>query len=330
MPRTLKMKNDLKAILAPIQQHLELVDTSIEKKLKTGIPVIDTSAMHLFRGGGKKIRASVVILSSGLFNDVPEGTVDLAAAAEIVHAATLIHDDIIDQSLMRRGNVTVSRKYGNKVAVLAGDYMYTTALNVALDDGNPEIFPVMVRGTRDLVKGELLQLQYSNPESMTEENYFSIIEMKTARFMASCAEIGAVKAEYDEETRRNLYDFGLNLGFAFQIVDDTLDIVDSGKLTGKDIGNDFKDGKITLPFLRLFDKISGSERKSLVKDLENHDEETWGKIRQMLLDAGSIDSTLATAREFIDKSMAILDSFEETAYRNIFREIAMFIIQRKY
>ncbi len=324
------MEKDLKAILSPIEGYLARVDTSIENKLKTGIPVLDQSAMHLFRGAGKKIRASVVILSSGLENDVPDGTVDLAAAAEIVHAATLIHDDIIDQSLLRRGDITVSRKFGNKIAVLAGDYMYTTALNVAMEDGNPEIFPVMVRGTRDLVKGELLQLQYSNPDNITEDNYFKIIELKTARFMASCAEVGAVKSEYGSDLRNKLYDFGLNLGYAFQIVDDTLDIIDSENLTGKDIGNDFKDGKVTLPFIRLFETSTSKERNDLVVKMENQDEESWAHVRQMLLDSGSLDSTLKTAGEFIDKSLRIIESFNETEFRNIFREIALFIINRKY
>lgn len=322
--------SDLKSILSPLKEYLEKVDSDIHEKLTSGIPLLDNSALHLFLKGGKKIRASLVILASGLYGEVPDGVIEIAAATEIVHGASLIHDDIIDQSLLRRGDITVPKKYGNKVAVLVGDYMYAVALNAAVSDGNPELFPVMVKGTRDMVKGEFFQLEYSNVHSITEEYYYAIVEHKTARFMAACAELGGVKADMSLEEREKLHSFGMNLGYAFQIIDDTLDLVDNPELTGKDVGNDFKEGKITLPFLYLLERSGDENRDLLVKYADNPDEEGWNIIKERLKESGAIDYSINKAVEFMQKSLDIITTFPETEFREILEDLSRFIIQRKY
>ncbi len=324
------MDKDLKEILAPLDGHLRRVDEEIQRRLQTGIPIIDASAVHLFLSGGKRIRASLVILSSGLRGEIPGGIIELAAATEIVHASSLIHDDIIDQSMFRRGNVTVPKKWGNKVAVLVGDFMYSVALNTAIQDGNPAIFPLMVAGTKDMVMGELCQLEYADIDRARREHYLTIIELKTARFMASCTKLGATKSGLSEAEREQMYRFGLNLGFAFQIIDDTLDIMQAPDEIGKDVGSDFKDGKITLPFLHLIEEGETDDLDRLKRYIAGPSPEGWQSIKQRLIEAGSIDYTTRCAAEYINTAREILKVFPDSPFRTILFELSDFLLSRKY
>ncbi len=324
------MDKSLKEILAPLDVHLRRVDDEIQKRLTTGVPIIDASALHLFMGGGKKIRASLVILSSGLRGNIPDGIIELAAATEIVHASSLIHDDIIDQSLLRRGNITVPQQWGNKVAVLVGDFMYSVALNTAIQDGNPAIFPLMVVGTKDMVMGELCQIEYADLDKARRENYMTIIELKTARFMASCTRLGATKSGLREEERELMYQFGLNLGFAFQIIDDTLDIMQASEEIGKDVGSDFKDGKITLPFLYLVEKGGADDLDRLKRYIAAPTPGGWQAIKKRLVDSGAIDYTIRFAGDYTHRALEILKGFPDSAFRTILLELSDFLLNRKY
>lgn len=323
-------KKSFEEIIKPIEFYLRRVDEITVEKLKTGVPMIDDAALHLFAVGGKRIRASLVILSAGLTGEITEKTLELAAAAEIVHAATLIHDDIIDQSILRRGNIAVPAKWGYKVSVLAGDFMYTVSLDIAVASGNPKIFPVIVSATRDMVKGELYQLQYSDIHLINRNHYLKIIELKTAKFMAACAELGALASGADENITRALYDFGLNLGFGFQIIDDALDLAEESESTGKDSGNDLLDGKITLPVIYHIEQLANPFKEMFILNIKNL---TKGELNSMLQDirsSGGIQLACDEASEYIDKARSAIGSFPETEFRNIMHEIADFIIYRNH
>jgi octaprenyl-diphosphate synthase len=321
---------DLKKILSPLEAHLKQVEEDIKKRLQTGVPLVDASAMHLFMSGGKRIRASIVILASGLRGEIPDGIIPLAAATEIVHAASLIHDDIIDQSLLRRGNITVPQKWGNKIAVLVGDFMYSVALNAAVEDRDPAIYPLMVTGTKDMVLGELCQLQYADIETARREHYLTIIELKTARFMGSCAKLGATKSGLVNEECGLLYEFGLNLGYAFQIIDDTLDIAQNIDQVGKDVGSDFKDGKITLPFLYLIEQGAAGDLENLKNYIAQPDPGAWRAIQTRLVDSGAIEYSVNFAGEYIKKAQDILKRFPESSFRSILLDLSAFLLNRKY
>jgi octaprenyl-diphosphate synthase len=324
------MGKDIKTIFAPLADYLSNVEKEIESRLKTGVPVIDASSLHLFLGGGKRIRASLVILASGLRGSVPDGIVPLAAATEIVHAASLIHDDIIDQSMFRRGNITVPQKWGSKIAVLAGDFMYSVALNTAIQDGNPAIFPLMVNGTKDMVMGELCQIEYANIDTARREHYMKIIELKTAQFMGSCCKLGAVKSGLPPEECDLLYRFGLCLGFAFQIVDDTLDIMQTSEDIGKDVGSDFKDGKITLPFLYLIEKGGAGDLDRLKHYIAAPDPVAWKEIRKRLTESGAIDYSVRLAGEYIGQAREILGEYPDTLFKSILLDLSEFLLNRTY
>lgn len=324
------MSDNLKKILEPLSGELVRVDEKIKSFLMTGIPVIDDSAMHLFSKGGKKIRASLTLLSSGLKSGLSEDVLDLAAAVEIIHAASLVHDDIIDKSFMRRGLISVPSKFGDKVAVLAGDYMYSVAVNIAVKNSNERILEIISDATKEMVKGELYQLEFSNIDKISEEHYFNIIERKTGRLMAASAAIGAIKSGISTDECDIIYNIGLNMGYAFQIVDDTFDFSESSSITGKDIGNDFKDGKITLPFIYIMNNGTDDEKKSvraLSADAENAD---WGEVQQMVHSSGAFKYSIEKAGEFAEKAKKQLEVFPESKNKDIIRNLINFIVERNY
>lgn len=325
-----KIQRDLKNILLPIASYLTRVDMEMREKLKTGVPIIDEASLHIFQKGGKKIRAALMILCSGLKGQIPQDVVEVAAAAEIVHAATLIHDDIIDGATYRRGDLTVAKKYGNRIAVLVGDYMYTRALEVAVGEERLDLFPLLVAATRDMVKGELYQIEYSNINKINKDHYHRIIEMKTARFMAACAKIGAVKSKMTDDESDVLYEFGLNLGFAFQMVDDVLDFLEMKEITGKDVGNDFMQGKITLPLLHLIESSNDDEKKEIAKMIETPTPENFSIIKNKISKCGAIDYCLKEAEFYVGRALRLLDMFGESLYKETLIALAEFLLLRKY
>ncbi len=324
------MSLQLKNILAPLAGKLRLVDESIAAHLETGVPIIDGSVMHLFTSGGKKIRASLVLLSSGLRSEIPDGAIDLAAAVEIIHAASLVHDDIIDKSFMRRGNVSVPGKYGEKVAVLAGDYMYSAAVNIAVRDNDSRILDTIAGATKEMVKGELYQIEYSNIDSITEDRYYSIIERKTARLMAASCRIGGLKSGYSEDECAALYQAGMNIGYAFQIIDDTFDFADSSEVTGKDVGNDFKDGKITLPFIYILKHGKESQKDALRRFASDPDSADWNDVRELVRTSGAFEYSVASAAKFAQAAREGIAVFPRGSHRDIIVDIINFIVERNY
>ena len=324
------MSDRLKQILSPISCHLDSVDGRIKQHLETGVPLIDDSAMHLFSAGGKKIRASLVLLAAGLNGEITDRAIDLAAAVEIIHAASLIHDDIIDKSFLRRGNIAVHSKYGDKVAVLAGDYLYSAAVKIAVTNSNSRILDSISRASLEMVKGELYQLEYSNIDRITEEHYFNIIERKTGRLMASSAYIGAIEGGLDEKDADSLYDMGLDLGYAFQIVDDTFDFSENSSITGKDVGNDFRDGKITLPFIFILNNGTEQNKKMLIDFAASPDEADWDSLKSMIHSSGSFKFSLEKARQFAQKAKKRIELFSDSDNKVILTELINFVVEREY
>ncbi|HQL44645.1 MAG TPA: polyprenyl synthetase family protein [Spirochaetota bacterium] len=323
-------RKDLNDILKPIEHYLMAVDEAVKSKLYTGIDLLDDSSMHTFKKSGKKIRASMIILSGGLNSTIPDDIIDIACAAEIIHAASLVHDDIIDNADLRRGLPTVSRKYGPKVAVLAGDYMYTKALEIAVGNNRTDLFPIMVDATVEMVKGELYQIQYSDIDSITIDNYYRIIEMKTARFMAACAKLGAAVAKMNTQQSDVLYDCGMQLGYAFQITDDAMDYLNAADITGKDAGNDFINGKITLPLLHLLTMVDSQERLLLKNYTKTPDNNNWNYVVSKAKEYNVVDYCISIASNYVKKAMEIIAMFPDNQYKTVLTELALFLVDRKY
>ena len=329
------MRNSIQNILEPISGALDRVDGRIRFHLETGVPIIDESSMHLFLKGGKKIRASFVILFAGLNNTIKndsinDDVIDLAAAVEIIHGASLIHDDIIDKSFLRRGLISVPSKFGDKVAVLSGDYMYSVAVNIAVNCKSDAILQSISNATKEMVKGELYQIEYSNIDKISEEKYFAIIDRKTGRLMASCAFIGAVKSGLGVTECDKIYNIGLDIGYAFQIIDDTIDFDNNSEVTGKDIGNDFKDGKITLPFIYILNNGTLAEKADLKDFISDPEGTDFNKVRDMIHSSGAFNYSKKTAHKFGERAKKQLEYFPKSKNRAIIEDIINFIVERNY
>ncbi len=320
---------DLRDILKCIEPYLDQVDVVIKSKLETGVGLLDEGSWHTFRKSGKKIRASLIILCSGLKNSIPDDIVDVAAAAEIIHAASLVHDDIIDNADLRRGQATVSKKYGSKVAVLVGDYMYTRALEMAVSSNRMDLFPIMVDASLNMVKGELYQIEYSNIDNISIDHYYEIVKMKTARFMGACAKLGGVLSGMDEYEMEVIYNSGLNLGYAFQIIDDTMDYVDN-TITGKDTGNDFINGKITLPLLHLIDSINAEDARLIRDYTRKPDKKKWEYVISKVNETDTIDYCSDVAKKYIQKAIDYIDRFPESECKTAIKDLASFLLARNY
>jgi octaprenyl-diphosphate synthase len=325
-----RIKLSLEDIFKPIDSHLKRVDQAIPEILNTRIPLMDVSSLHLYKKGGKKIRASIVILSSGLKGEIPNDIIDVAAAVEIFHGATLIHDDIIDQAFLRRGNITVSSEWGSKVAVLVGDFMHVRALQTILKNGKSLLVDELLSAALDMFKGEIYQIEFSNIDVINKEHYFKIIELKTAIFMGTCAKLGAMKADMSDEERDRLFQFGLNLGRAFQIIDDTFDYVEEQNVIGKDTGNDFRNGKITLPFLYLLESASKDEKEILINSVKNPSNDTWEKVKMLIKKYNAIEYSMNTAEGYLHKALPFLDAFPSSLYKEKLIDLAGFLIDRDY
>lgn len=324
------MSDNIKKILTPLADELARVDESIKSHIQTGVPIIDDSAFHLFIKGGKKIRASLLLFAAGLNGSViSDEIIDLAAAVEIIHGASLIHDDIIDKSFMRRGDISVPGKFGDKVAVLAGDYLYGLAVNIAIKDGDSRVLNMLAESANEMVMGELYQIEYSNISKITEERYYSIIEKKTGRLMAASSYVGAIKGGCTELEGEAMYSLGLELGYAFQIVDDTLDFSDSS-VTGKDAGNDFKDGKITLPFIYVLTKGQEAHKEEISRFAKNPDNASWPQVKKIVAASGAIDYSFSIAAQYAASAEKRLDIFPDSVYKNGIKELISFIVDRKY
>jgi octaprenyl-diphosphate synthase len=230
---------------------------------------------------------------------------------------------------MRRGNISVPGKFGDKVAVLAGDYLYALAVNIAVKDGDKRILNIIAESTNEMVKGELYQIEYSNIDKITEEHYYSIIERKTGRLMAASTTMGAIKGGCTDSECDEMYNLGLEVGYAFQIVDDTLDFSDSA-VTGKDAGNDFKDGKITLPFIYVLANGKESEKEGIIKFAKDPDEAYWPEVKKIVTDSGALDYSFSVASDYAVSAEKRLESFPDSVYKRSIKELISFIVDRKY
>ncbi|MGL4370317.1 MAG: polyprenyl synthetase family protein [Spirochaetota bacterium] len=298
--------------------------------LFTGFSDIDECAKYVVDTGGKRIRASLVILSSGLPGEIPSKIEHLAAGVELTHSATLLHDDVIDNARVRRGKPTVSEKWDTRSAILLGDLMFATALDVAIELDRKDLYLPMADAAKGMVKGEFLQNRYSDINSISPDIYFEIIALKTGGFMGACSYLGGAFVCMDDDKTSRLRLFGQELGISFQIIDDILDYISGEPFTGKDEGNDFLNGKVTLPVLLSLEKMNSAARREISACFSSPTPEGWRKVKDAALSTGAVDRSIRLAEEHISRATDRLSVFEDTSFRNILLDLSRFIVERVY
>ena len=316
-----------------VEDKLILVEEKITSKLTSKVDLIYKMTDYHLKTGGKRLRALLTLQSSKLCGYKKGGRdINLAACVELIHAATLMHDDVIDKAEMRRGKKTLNTIWGNQSSILVGDYLLSRCFEMMVEDRNLEVLGLLSSTSSEIAQGEVLQLQHKNEIDMLEETYLKIISSKTASLFAAATKVGAILAEKDLKYKEALEFYGKNLGLTFQIADDTLDYNSEIKLFGKKIGNDFFEGKVTLPMILLYQKVSEKNKIKLKsfytkKERQNDD---LDYVLDLIKKYNIISECYKKVDDYINLASNSLSVFENNQEKEILQNLTSFSIERKF
>ena len=313
-----------------VKADLLEVESEISAESAASVETITTINQYLQAGGGKRLRPALLLLCNRLFGPSTACARRLAAVVEMIHTATLVHDDVIDIAKTRRGRPSSNMVWGNHVSVLAGDWLYMQAFELALRERNFRILDVLISLTQMMVEGELLQYERLHRIDVTEADYMELVDRKTAGLFSACASLGATAAEADETAELNLREFAWNLGMAFQLVDDILDFTSTEKILGKPAGNDLREGKVTLPIIYALEKATLEERAAIetVMSDGSYERVPFMHIVQILDRHSAITRAYDRAHLFTEKSGSILATFPETPSQRALQSILELVTER--
>ena len=334
MTRRAKLVNntalDLTHIFEPIREDLERVDAEFGRHVQSQVELIPRIGKYIQTSGGKRVRPAVLLMAARLCGYRGDRAVLYASVVEFVHTATLVHDDIIDDSHMRRGRLAVHSQWGNDVTVLLGDYLYIKSMALALTHDELDIIRLLCDVTLRMIEGELYQLTKNGDPDLTEEEHFEIIRRKTAYLFSGCARIGGMLAKGSPERVAALSEYGFKMGVAFQLVDDLLDLTGSVERLGKPVGSDLREGKITLPVITLLKKAdvtTGDLIRAVVRDRELP-RERWEAISRKLVEHHAIEDAYARAVTFVEEAKQALQVFPPSPERDALMALPDYVLTR--
>lgn len=313
-----------------VEADLRAVEREISAESIASVDAITTINQYLQAGGGKRLRPALVLLTNRLFGPSTDCARHLAAVVEMIHTATLVHDDVIDVAKTRRGRPSTNIVWGNHISVLAGDWLYMQAFQVALRERNFHMLDVLIALTQMMVEGELLQLERLYRLDLTEADYMELVDRKTASLFSACASLGAAAARANETAEAKLSDFAWNLGMAFQLVDDILDFTSTEKILGKPAGNDLREGKVTLPMIYALESASPAERQAIESVVASgaYESVPLMHIVQILERHNAIVRAYERAHMFTEKSRAIIAEFPASPAQRALQSIVELITDR--
>ena len=313
-----------------VAPELVQVEEELRQYTHSSVRTISEIGEYILKGGGKRIRPMLLLLTSRMVGEITPGSIRLAAVVELIHNATLVHDDIIDGADTRRGRPSANSAWGNSMTVLAGDWLYMQSFAVALRERNLEILSTLIEVTQKMVEGELLQLTLIGNPQATPEALLDIVERKTGWLFAGCMKLPGIVAGLDQESITRLADIGRNLGMAFQLVDDLLDLTSSQKTLGKPVGNDLREGKVTLPvsFVMRNGNTGDAERVTTVLQERAFRSVDSADILRSVEASDGLRKTRAIAESYAIKAKALLEVFEPSPYRDALVHIPEFILNR--
>ena len=316
-----------------VENRLISVEEKIKSKLISDVDLVQKMTDFHVNTGGKRLRA-LLTLGSAKMCGYSKGTrdINLAACVELIHAATLMHDDVIDNGTVRRGKKTLNKIWGNHSSVLIGDYLLSRCFEMMVDDGNLEVLKLLSSTSSKIAQGEVLQLQHNREVDMLEETYLKIISAKTAELFAAATKVGAILSEVKTKEKEALEFYGRNLGLTFQIADDTLDYNSDLKLFGKKIGQDFYEGKITLPIILLLQKTENNEKEK-IKNIflkDERDENELNYIMSLIKKYDVINSCYQKAQHYINIASNSLSIFKDCEEKKILKNLTSFSLARNF
>ena len=337
MGKVIQLKNQINnsyfQLRESVEDRLMLVEEKIRSKLVSEVNLVQKMTEYHLDTGGKRLRA-LLTLGSAKICGYLKGTrdINLAACVELIHAATLMHDDVIDNGSLRRGKKTLNKIWNNHSSVLIGDYLLSRCFEMMVDDGNIEVLKLLSSTSSKIAQGEILQLQHQGEVDMLEETYLKIISAKTAELFAAATKVGAILSNVKDKEKEALEFYGRNLGLTFQIADDTLDYNSELKLFGKKIGQDFYEGKITLPIILLFQKAQNQEKK-ILRDVFSQNKRTEDNLNytlDLIRKYSIIRDCYQKAQHYINLASNSLSIFSECEEKNILENLTSFSLSRNF
>jgi octaprenyl-diphosphate synthase len=320
----------LAQLFEPIRDDLREVEREFARHVQSQVALIPTIGDYIRNGGGKRIRPAVLLMAARMAGYTGERAVLYASVLEFIHTATLVHDDIIDESQLRRGREAVHTRWGNHVTVLFGDFLYLKSMSLALTQDDLAIIRLLCDVTLRIVEGEIYQLTKNGDINLTEAEHFEIVQSKTAYLFAGCARIGGMLGAITRDQQEALWQYGLHIGMAFQIVDDLLDFTGEEVALGKPVGGDLREGKLTLPVIHMRDRGGPRATALLRKVVEarevNLDE--WHEIRTLLTQARSIEYASRVASDYVERAKKTLYSFPSSDARDALMFLPDYVVSR--
>ena len=328
-----RINNSYSELKSSFEEKLILVEEKVRTKLSSKVELVDEMTKYHLRTGGKKLRA-LLTLGSAKLCGYSKGArdINLATCVELIHAATLMHDDVIDNGEIRRGKKTLNSIWGNQSSILVGDYLLSRCFEMMVEDGSLEVLKLLSSTSSEISQGEVLQLQHKGEIDMLEETYIKIISAKTASLFAAATKVGSIITNKENKVKEAMEFYGKNLGLTFQIADDTLDYNSELKIFGKKIGNDFYEGKITLPIILLYQKATKDERfelREIFKKQERNEIELK-KVLTLIKKYNIISDCYKKAEYFINHSSNALSVFENSREKDILQNLTSFSLERDF
>jgi octaprenyl-diphosphate synthase len=319
----------LQEIKEPINQHLEIFEKKFRGSMKSSVPLLETITRYIVRTKGKQMRPMFVFLTAGMCGTIGDKTYRAASMIELLHTATLVHDDVVDDSNLRRGFFSINALWKNKIAVLVGDFLLSKGLLLSLENDDFDILKIVSNAVKEMSEGELMQIEKARRLDIKESIYFDIIQKKTASLIASCCACGAASAGSDATVVEKMRLFGEYVGIAFQIKDDLFDY-EAFNLTGKPNGTDIKDRKMTLPLIYTLNNTSSSEKRTLINTVKNHNSDST-RVSELILkvnNAGGISYTKDKMLEYRQKALDLLAGFPESQFKTALEQLVIFTTER--
>jgi len=326
----IQQTSDLESIQALVAPELAAVDRIIAERLFSDVPLVNQISKHIIHSGGKRLRPLVSLLAALACRYRGDAHLEFAAIVEFIHTATLLHDDVVDDSKLRRGKLTANAMFGNEASVLVGDFLYSRAFQMMVGAGSMRIMSIMADTTNTIAEGEVMQLLNCHDPGTTEQRYLRVIEAKTATLFKAAAEIGAVLAQAPEPQIEALASYGQHLGIAYQLVDDALDYRGECGEIGKNIGDDLAEGKPTLPLIYALAHSHSHEEKLLRHSIENGGLDQVDEIARIVEACGAIEYTTQSATLQVEQACTALQVLPDSRYRRALESLAEFAVQRNY
>jgi len=320
----------LDLLVAEVAQDLAAVNQFIIERMESQVQLIPHLAGHLIAAGGKRLRPMLVLLSSGALGYQGVHHHELAAVVEFIHTATLLHDDVVDESDLRRGRETANALFGNAASVLVGDFLYSRAFQMMVEVGEMRVMRVLAAATNVIAEGEVLQLMNCHDADVDEKRYLQVIRYKTAKLFEAAMQLGAIIGGASDELERQMSDYGMHLGTAFQLIDDVLDYSGAELETGKHLGDDLAEGKPTLPLIHVMQTGTPAQAACVRKAIENGGRADFVEVLAAIHATGALEHATKQAKAEADLAMAAIDSLPASTYKNSLLELCLFAVARSF